>query len=78
MERALGIGLRIKAASEKQERVPQFLGFHKTLLGRHTVPVEDLVIVHSPDATLVCKRRDATAIKELVDNVRSEYEDEYL
>lgn len=43
-----------------------------------TVGVEDLVIVHSPDATLICKKRDAAGIKELVDNVRSEYGEEYL
>jgi len=43
-----------------------------------TVGVEDLVIVHSPDATLICKKGDATGIKELVDNVRSEYGEEYL
>lgn len=48
--------------------------------GRHliaTVGVEDLVIVHSPDATLICKRRDAAGIKELVDNISSIYGEEY-
>ncbi|RME36145.1 MAG: mannose-1-phosphate guanylyltransferase [Planctomycetota bacterium] len=43
-----------------------------------TIGVEDLVIVHSPDATLICKRRDATAIKELVDNIRAEFGEEYI
>ena len=43
-----------------------------------TVGVEDLVIVHSPDATLICRKGDAAAIKELVDNVRSQYGEEYL
>lgn len=43
-----------------------------------TVGVEDLVIVHSPDATLICKKCDAAGIKELVDNIRSEYGEEYL
>lgn len=43
-----------------------------------TIGVDDLVIVHSPDATLICKKRDATGIKELVDNVRSKYGEEYL
>ena len=38
-----------------------------------TIGVDDLVIVHSPDATLVCKRRDAQRIKELVENVQKEY-----
>lgn len=43
-----------------------------------TVGVDDLVIVHSPDATLICKKRDAGSIKELVDNIRGQYGDEYL
>lgn len=43
-----------------------------------TIGVNDLVIVHSPDATLICKKRDANGIKELVDNVRSRFGDEYL
>jgi len=42
-----------------------------------TVGVEDLVIVHAPDVTLVCKKRDAASIKELVDNVRAKYGEEY-
>jgi mannose-1-phosphate guanylyltransferase len=43
-----------------------------------TIGVDDLVIVHSPDATLICTKRDAAGIKELVDNVQSEYGEEYL
>jgi mannose-1-phosphate guanylyltransferase len=43
-----------------------------------TIGVNDLVIVHSPDATLICKKRDAGSIKELVDNVQSKYDAEYL
>ncbi len=43
-----------------------------------TIGVEDLVVVHAPDATLICKKRDATGIKELVDNLRGEYGEEYL
>ncbi len=42
-----------------------------------TIGVDDLVIVHSPDATLICTRRDAAGIKELVENVRQRYGDEY-
>ena len=42
-----------------------------------TIGVDDLVIVHSPDATLICTRRDAAGIKELVGNVRQRYGDEY-
>lgn len=43
-----------------------------------TIGVNDLVIVHAPDATLICKKRDATGIKELVDNVRTKFGDDYL
>ncbi len=43
-----------------------------------TIGVDDLVIVHSPDATLVCTRRDAQSIKELVDNVQGEFGEEYV
>ncbi len=42
-----------------------------------TIGVDDLVIIHSPDATLICTRRDAQCIKELVDNVHREYGDKY-
>jgi mannose-1-phosphate guanylyltransferase len=42
-----------------------------------TIGVEDLVVVHSADVTLVCKKRDAASIKELVDNIRAKYGDEY-
>ncbi|HON69056.1 MAG TPA: hypothetical protein PLS23_21475 [Phycisphaerae bacterium] len=30
------------------------------------VGVDDLIVVHSPDATLVCRKQDAQRIKELV------------
>ncbi len=42
-----------------------------------TIGVDDLVIVHSPDATLICTRRDAAGIKELVDMIRHEYGEEF-
>jgi mannose-1-phosphate guanylyltransferase len=42
-----------------------------------TIGVDDLVIVHSPDATLICKKRDAASIKELVTNVQQKYGEEY-
>ena len=42
-----------------------------------TIGVDDLVIIHAPDATLVCKRRDASAIKELVGNIHEKYGDTY-
>lgn len=43
-----------------------------------TIGVDDLVIVHTPDVTLVCTKRDAQSIKELVDNVRREHGEHYL
>jgi mannose-1-phosphate guanylyltransferase len=43
-----------------------------------TIGVDDLVIVHSPDATLICTKRDSQAIKELVDNVSRAYGEKYL
>ncbi|MCH7704876.1 MAG: mannose-1-phosphate guanylyltransferase [Planctomycetes bacterium] len=42
-----------------------------------TIGVDDLVIVHAPDATLICKKRDAQGIKELVDNINQRYGDRY-
>ncbi len=43
-----------------------------------TIGVDDLVIVHTPDATLICTKRDATGIKELVDDIRTRHGEEYL
>lgn len=43
-----------------------------------TIGVTDLVIVHSPDATLICKKRDVKSIKELVDNIRTQFGEQYL
>lgn len=43
-----------------------------------TIGVDDLVIVHSPDVTLICTKRDAIGIKELVDNVRAKFGTDYL
>jgi len=42
-----------------------------------TIGVDDLVIVHAPDATLICKRRDAAGIKELVTNIHEKFGDAY-
>lgn len=42
-----------------------------------TIGVDDLVIVHSKDATLICTKRDTQCIKELVDNVSRKYGDAY-
>ncbi len=43
-----------------------------------TIGVDDLVIVHSPNATLICTRRDAQGIKELVDNIRQRFGEEFV
>ena len=43
-----------------------------------TIGLSDLVIVHSPDATLVCKKRDAPGLKELVEKLRETYGERYL
>ncbi|MHC4064210.1 MAG: mannose-1-phosphate guanylyltransferase [Planctomycetota bacterium] len=43
-----------------------------------TIGVDDLVIVHSPDATLICSKRDTQGLKELLAKVRSQYGDQYL
>ncbi len=42
-----------------------------------TIGVDDLVVVHSPNATLICKRRDAQGIKELVDNICQRFGEEF-
>jgi mannose-1-phosphate guanylyltransferase len=42
-----------------------------------TIGVEDLVIVHSQDATLICSKRDAQGLKELVNKVREKYGEQY-
>lgn len=43
-----------------------------------TIGVDDLVIVHAPDATLVCRREDAQRLRELVERVKTQFGDEYL
>lgn len=43
-----------------------------------TIGVDDLVIIHSADATLVCTKRDAQSIKELVDSLRGRFGDDYV
>lgn len=43
-----------------------------------TIGVDDLVIVHANDATLICTKRDAQGIKELTEKVRERFDDKYL
>lgn len=42
-----------------------------------TIGVDDLVIVHAPDATLICTKRDALGMKELVDNIGKQFGETY-
>lgn len=42
-----------------------------------TIGVDDLVIVHAPDATLICTKRDALGMKELVDNIGKRFGEIY-
>ncbi len=43
-----------------------------------TIGVADLVIVHSDDATIVCRRQDAQKIKDLVEKIRAAHGDRYI
>jgi len=43
-----------------------------------TIGVEDLVIAHSADATLVCGKYDTVRIKELVARLKDNYADKYI
>lgn len=42
-----------------------------------TIGVDDLIIVHSPDATLVCHKDQIDRIKELVAQLEKEYDGQY-
>jgi mannose-1-phosphate guanylyltransferase len=42
-----------------------------------TIGVRDLVIVHSADATLICRKEDAQATRDMVARVHQRYGDEY-
>lgn len=43
-----------------------------------TIGLEDVIVVHTPDATLVAKKHDENAIKQLVDMMREKGFDGYL
>jgi mannose-1-phosphate guanylyltransferase len=40
--------------------------------------IDDCIIVHSPDATLVCNKSDSQRLKEMVDLLRQKYGNKYL
>lgn len=42
------------------------------------IGVDDLVVLHSPDATLICAKRDVQGLKELVDTLRQRYGEQWL
>lgn len=43
-----------------------------------TLGLSDVVVVHSPDATLVCNKRDAQALKAIREKLESDYGQTYL
>ncbi len=43
-----------------------------------TVGINDMVVIHSKDATLICTKRDTQSIKELVKAVEERYNTQYL
>ena len=43
-----------------------------------TIGVEDLIIVHTPDATLVCRRGDDAAVRTMVDELKARGYDDVL
>ncbi len=42
-----------------------------------TMGVKDLVVVHSADATLICRRADAERLKEMVERLKNEFGEKY-
>ncbi|GIW76323.1 MAG: mannose-1-phosphate guanylyltransferase [Phycisphaerae bacterium] len=42
------------------------------------VGVSDLIIVHTPDVTMICNQNDAQRVKDLVGKVKEKYGDKYL
>jgi len=43
-----------------------------------TIGLEDIVVVHSPDATLVCRKQDAQRLKQMVERLREQFGSRYL
>lgn len=43
-----------------------------------TVGVEDLIVINTPDALLICKKGDSQNVKEVVDHLRRKQMNEYL
>ncbi len=43
-----------------------------------TIGVDDLIVVHTDDATLVCKKDEAQRVRDLVEKCRVEHGDRYL
>ena len=37
------------------------------------IGVEGLIVVHTPDATLVCRKEDAEAVKQIVESLNVHY-----
>lgn len=43
-----------------------------------TLGMDDVIVVRSPDATLICRRDQSHALKDLVNRIKDTYGDEYL
>lgn len=43
-----------------------------------TIGVDDLIVVHTDDATLVCRKDEAQRVRDIVEKCRDEYGDRYL
>jgi len=43
-----------------------------------TLGLDDVIVVRSPDATLICRRNQSHALKDLVNKIKDSYGDEYL
>ncbi len=42
------------------------------------IGISDLIVVHTPDVTMICTQNDAQRVKELVAKVKEKYGEEYL
>lgn len=42
-----------------------------------TIGLKDMVIIHTPDATLICPANKTEQIKELVGRIQKQYPDQY-
>lgn len=86
----VGSWLALERVLEKDEQHNVVVGFHQGLDSENcvivgpqqhlitTMGVKDLIIVHTPDATLVANRQDEQSVKQLLEQLRSQGLEEYL